>query len=706
MKKLILFFLPVVLIALSLGFYYSNGGNTASSIAEQLNTTSQIPVVNQQFDNVGAWISGSALPSARYYHGGVGHVRNDSGFVYVFGGDSTGAGTAAGVNTYRYNIAANSWSQMASLPQGRRLMGSAKLGDTIYCLDGLNGFGSNMTLYKYNINANTWSTGANAPDSMWYVKAVGYQDSLIYLVGGYGANGVTRTSVFLYNAKTNSWRTATSLPLGRGDGALAMAGDTIVYVGGLNESVAVTAVTYRGVVSQSDRSQITWTTGASYPAGVRYRWNAQSWGNKGVIVSGGASTGFTGSQETYVYSPGANTWTAQTNMPSIMLAYASGSVRYNSGIWKYVIGGGVTSGPALSGNTLVFTDTLSTPPPPASGDSVLVMFHDTTIATGQVKRLADRDSTMKHLSTMISKYRTFYFNATTPNLPSLANYKTVILVETSFDNSGALFLGATARADLKNWLSSGTPADKKALISIGADQAYNYERAATPVAALDTAFARGFCGMIYRVDQGTPAATGGDITGLFPQDLTTRNLLAPTGTGNTGYWPDGASLAPGNGTRTAAYKYNGHTATDTLGGMSVNTPGYFTVTSLQDPRYFEGGAKGWLLALITYAKSNGGTITSTTPLTSTIAEKYSLSQNYPNPFNPTTKINFAIPQNGFVSLKVYDISGKEVMTLVNKNMTVGSYAVDFNGALLSSGVYFYRLETGSFSETKKMMLVK
>ncbi len=56
MKKLILFFLPVVLIALSLGFYYSNGGNTASSIAEQLNTTSQIPVVDQQFDNVGAWI--------------------------------------------------------------------------------------------------------------------------------------------------------------------------------------------------------------------------------------------------------------------------------------------------------------------------------------------------------------------------------------------------------------------------------------------------------------------------------------------------------------------------------------------------------------------------------------------------------------------------------------------------------------------------
>ncbi|MBS1492620.1 MAG: T9SS type A sorting domain-containing protein [Bacteroidetes bacterium] len=695
MKKVIPFFLPLgLLVVLSLGFYYSNGGNTATSIAEALNTTSPIPVVNNQYDMTGAWVSGSALPSARYYHGGVGHVRNDSGFVYVFGGDSTGAGTAAGVNTYRYNIAANSWSQMAPLPQGRRLMGSAKLGDTIYCLDGLNGTASNMTLYKYNINANTWSTGANAPDSMWYVKAVGYQDSLIYLVGGYGANGVTRTSVFMYNAKTNSWRTATSLPLGRGDGALAMAGDTIVYVGGLNESVAVTAVTYRGVINQSDRSQITWTTGANYPAGVRYRWNAQTWGNKGVIVSGGASTGFTGSQETYVYSPGANTWTAQTNMPSIMLAYASGSVRYNSGIWKYVIGGGVTSGPALSGNTLVFTDTLSAPPPPSN--STLVLFHDSTVSGGLAKRKADRDSVMKYLPSLISGYDVSYFTAATV-LPNLSGYKTIILVETSYDNSGALALGTSARTDIKAWLASGTPADKKALISIGGDQGYNYDQSGQT--NTDTAFSRGYCGFIYRVDSGMPSP--GTITGILTDIGNTRNLLTPS---DAGYYPDGVSPTLGS---SPVYKYGNHSVLDTVAAVSKGTTGYFAVTSFQDPRYFvNGDLKPWLAALIGYAKLNGGTITNTTPIVSTIADKYALSQNYPNPFNPTTKITFAIPQNGFVSLKVYDLSGKEVMTLVNKNMTVGSYSVDFNGAFLSSGVYFYRLESDNFVETKKMMLVK
>ncbi len=89
-----------------------------------------------------------------------------------------------------------------------------------------------------------------------------------------------------------------------------------------------------------------------------------------------------------------------------------------------------------------------------------------------------------------------------------------------------------------------------------------------------------------------------------------------------------------------------------------------------------------------------------------IADKYSLSQNYPNPFNPTTKINFAIPKQGFVSIKVYNMLGKEVATLVSKEMTPGSYSFDYNASKLSSGVYFYKMEVNGFSEVKKMMLVK
>jgi len=85
---------------------------------------------------------------------------------------------------------------------------------------------------------------------------------------------------------------------------------------------------------------------------------------------------------------------------------------------------------------------------------------------------------------------------------------------------------------------------------------------------------------------------------------------------------------------------------------------------------------------------------------------YSLSQNYPNPFNPTTSISYSLKANGFVTLKVYDVLGKEVITLVNETKSAGTYIVDFNGSELSSGVYFYKIEANEFTDIKRMMLIK
>jgi hypothetical protein len=89
-----------------------------------------------------------------------------------------------------------------------------------------------------------------------------------------------------------------------------------------------------------------------------------------------------------------------------------------------------------------------------------------------------------------------------------------------------------------------------------------------------------------------------------------------------------------------------------------------------------------------------------------VAREYELAQNYPNPFNPTTTIRYQIPTAETVSLKVYDVLGKEVATLVSGRQEAGNYAVPFNASGLSSGMYFYRLQAGSFVETRKMMLVK
>jgi len=100
-------------------------------------------------------------------------------------------------------------------------------------------------------------------------------------------------------------------------------------------------------------------------------------------------------------------------------------------------------------------------------------------------------------------------------------------------------------------------------------------------------------------------------------------------------------------------------------------------------------------------------------ISSNTPDRFSLSQNYPNPFNPNTKINYKLPasrQGGqitnYVSLKIYDALGNEVMTLVNQKQNAGTYEVEFDGTGFSSGIYFYKIETANFAETKRMVLLK
>ncbi|MCB0723376.1 MAG: S8 family peptidase [Ignavibacteriae bacterium] len=99
---------------------------------------------------------------------------------------------------------------------------------------------------------------------------------------------------------------------------------------------------------------------------------------------------------------------------------------------------------------------------------------------------------------------------------------------------------------------------------------------------------------------------------------------------------------------------------------------------------------------ITNVTNNGGSI----PVT------YAISQNSPNPFNPTTKINFDIPVQSFVSITIYDMTGREITQLVNTGLAAGSYSTVFDGSKLASGVYYYRITAGSYVETKKMLLIK
>jgi len=99
-------------------------------------------------------------------------------------------------------------------------------------------------------------------------------------------------------------------------------------------------------------------------------------------------------------------------------------------------------------------------------------------------------------------------------------------------------------------------------------------------------------------------------------------------------------------------------------------------------------------------------VTDTQEETNLQPKEFSLSQNYPNPFNPSTTINFSVPYSEFVTLKVFDVLSNEVATLVNEEKPAGVYEVEFNAFGLSSGIYFYKIQTSSFVETKKMILLR
>jgi hypothetical protein len=142
-------------------------------------------------------------------------------------------------------------------------------------------------------------------------------------------------------------------------------------------------------------------------------------------------------------------------------------------------------------------------------------------------------------------------------------------------------------------------------------------------------------------------------------------------------------------------------------GINVGTPEVDA-----QPTTFDGEItkfKKWISTRLSWLDANmlGKDIQATgVQGTVVIPKDFVLFQNYPNPFNPTTVIHYYLPVASHAVVKVYDVLGREVATLVNEQKSAGSYQVTFDAHLLTSGVYFYSLQAGSFAETKKLILIK
>lgn len=108
----------------------------------------------------------------------------------------------------------------------------------------------------------------------------------------------------------------------------------------------------------------------------------------------------------------------------------------------------------------------------------------------------------------------------------------------------------------------------------------------------------------------------------------------------------------------------------------------------------------------TLVKTTTGGITPIQPISNILPKSFSLYQNYPNPFNPVTKIKFDLPKAAFITVKIYDLLGREVTELVNEELNPGTYEVDWDASVYSSGMYFYEIKTETYRDVKKMILVK
>jgi hypothetical protein len=197
------------------------------------------------------------------------------------------------------------------------------------------------------------------------------------------------------------------------------------------------------------------------------------------------------------------------------------------------------------------------------------------------------------------------------------------------------------------------------------------------------------CALVYLFDNAEAASFAFFALGgieLFYLDLFTQSILIQAGIfGSTdpgqGFTQQNEGL-PQN-PRTSALAVN-----TSLGGYATLFTGLFENSS--------GGAKVYKRDVIVGIKETSVEV----PLS------YKLEQNYPNPFNPSTKIKFSIPQAGDVKLEVFNLLGERITTLVDEFLSIGNYETEFSAVNLPSGIYFYKLQAGSFIETKKMILIK
>jgi hypothetical protein len=647
----------------------------------------------------------------------------------VVGGDFIFAGGVSANRVARFNTQTNTWSSLGTGSSngvnGGGVEALAVVGNEVYVGGNFTSAGgvSANRVARFNTQTNTWSTlgtgssnGVNGP----FVFALAVVGSEVVVGGAFtSAGGVSANGVARFNTQTNTWSTlgtgSQNGVSGGGVAALAVVGNE-VYVGGLFGSAGGVSANN---VARFNTQTNTWSslgTGSSNGVNGPFVFALAVVGNEVYVGGNFTSAGGVSANNVARFNTQTNTWSSLgtgssngVNGPFVFALAVVGNEVFVGGF--FTSAGGVSANNVARFNTLTNTwSTLGTGSSNGvSGDVFALAVVGNEVYVGgaftqaggvsanRVARFNTQTNTWSTLGTGSS-------NGVNYEVRALAVSGNEVVVGGFFTSAGGVSANNVARfntqtntwSTLGTGSSNGVNGEVRALAVVGNEvyvggaftqaggvSANNVARFNTQTNTWSTLGTGSSNGVNYEVR--ALAVSGNEVVvgGAFTQaGGVSANNVARFNT-QTNTW---SSLGTGS-----SNGVNGEVRALAVVGNEVVVGGVFT----QAGGVSANGVARW----------NSGT-SRVEQLSPTAPKTFLLEQNYPNPFNPSTTIRYQLPVASEVKLEVYDVLGKKIATLVNERQSAGSYQVVWNASGLSSGTYFYRLQAGTFVETKKMMLVR
>lgn len=327
----------------------------------------------------GTWGTAPNFPlSPRYYGAYCTYTSNDTTWLFVLGGDTTGSGHPTRTSL-KYNFRTNQWSQIAPMPIPLRTHTAAVAGDSIFIYGGLDSPTSNgvSNMYKYSINENTWTSRGNLPTPVFFMSSASFGDSVIILAGGVTQNtldGDFGETLITYADKLGgNFFKGKNLPEGLAAAAFFAALFELdplddgasnllkgYLIGGFKEGSVLSADVIECSIDIFDSNNTTYTVHSNViPGGGLARHTAAPLADGKLLVSGGVRTvGFTPINSHYIFDPATISFTQLPNSNFPICAHYSG-VAFDGNQYKFMTTAGITTGPALTNMSQVYSDSVT-----------------------------------------------------------------------------------------------------------------------------------------------------------------------------------------------------------------------------------------------------------------------------------------------------------------------------------------------------------